>query len=122
MSERTILSSFYSEAEANTAADQIKALGIEVAKVEELHAYPGGMPDREAWPRSGRIPSLASLTLNTQVSSRDTGILLSVDPAASGMSDGDDNITGRNFLLTVVAPEAKVENVVQIVKECNGYT
>ncbi len=122
MRERTILASFYSEAEANKAAQQIHDQGVEVAQVDQLRAYAGPMPARRAFPISGHIPSLSSLTLNTEVSSRDWGILLAVDPAASGMSDGQDNITGRNFLLTVVCPEDKVEDCVRIIKECNGYT
>lgn len=122
MSERTVLASFYSLAEASKAADKVHAVGIEVAQVDELHAYPGSAPERDTFPISGDIPSLASLTLNTEVSSRDTGILLSADPAASGMSDGQGNVTGRNYLLTVVCPEAQVEQVVQIIKDGNGYT
>jgi hypothetical protein len=122
MRERTILSSFYSEAEANQAAQQIRDLGVEVAKVDQLRAYSGPIPERRAFPISGHIPSLSSLTLNTEVSSRDWGILLAADPAASGMTDGQDNITGRNFLLTVVCPEDRVEECVRVIKECNGYT
>lgn len=122
MAERTVLSSFYSEADAKRAERQIQSLGIEVTQVSELHAYPGDMPDRRAFPISGKIPSLASLTLNTDPSSRDAGVLLAADPAASGMTDGADNVTGRNFLLTVVCPEAQVEQVVNIIKDCGGYT
>jgi hypothetical protein len=122
MGERTVLASFYSLPEANHAADKVHALGVEVAQVDELHAYGGDIPQRRAFPISGDIPSLASLTLNTEVSSRDAGVLLAADPSASGMSDGQGNITGRNYLLTVVCPEKQVEPVVQIIKDCNGYT
>jgi hypothetical protein len=122
MAERTVLSSFYSEADAKRAEQQIRSLGIEVTQVSELHAYPGDRPDVRAFPVSGKIPGLASLTLNTDPSSRDAGVLLATDPAASGMTDGAGNVTGRNFLLTVVCPEAQVEPVVGIIQDCGGYT
>jgi hypothetical protein len=122
MRERTILASFYSEAEADRAAQKIHDLGVEVAQVDQLRAFAGPMPARKAFPISGQIPSLSSLTLNTEVPSRDWGVLLAVDPSASGMADGQDNITGRNYLLTVICPEDKVEECVRIIKECNGYT
>lgn len=122
MRERTILSSFYSEAEAQQAADKIRNLGIDVVQIDELHAYTGFNPERRVYPISGDIPSLSSLTLHVDVASRDAGVLLAADPCASGMSDGQDNVTGRNFLLTVVCAEEKVEEAVQIIKACNGYT
>jgi hypothetical protein len=123
MGERTVLASFYSAPEASKAAEQVHALGIEVAQVDELHGYSGVIPERRAFPITGRIPSLASLTLDTEVSSRDAGVLLAADPSASGMSGGSGNNTGaRNYLLTVISPEDHVEQVVQIIKDCNGYT
>ncbi|MCL6516026.1 hypothetical protein [Alicyclobacillus sp.] len=122
MAERTVLSSFRSEADARHAEKKIRALGVEVTQVSELHAYPGGMPERNAFPISGKIQGLASLTLNTDPSTHEAGVLLAADPAASGMSDGADNVTGRNFLLTVVCPEDRVEQVVQVIKDCDGYT
>lgn len=122
MAERTVLSSFYSRPEAVKAEEQIRAIGVEVTQVDELHLYPGPEPRRNAFAISGKIPSLANLTLNSTPSSRDAGILMAADPSASGMSDGEGNITGRNFLLTVVCPESQVEEVVSIIKACNGYT
>lgn len=123
MSERSVLASFLTAHDANLAASQIHdKLGVEVAKVDELHGLGGLDPDIESYPISGEIPSLAALTLDTQPRSRDAGVLLAADPSASGMSDGQGNITGRNFLLTVVCKEEQVEPVVQIIKGCNGYT
>lgn len=121
MSNRTILASFLSSHDANLAADKIHNLGIEIAKVDELQGS-GGEPDLHSYLISGEIPSLAAITLDKQPLSRDVGVLLAADPSASGMSDGRDNITGRNFLLTVVCREDLVEPVVKIIKDCNGYT
>jgi len=122
MGERSVLASFYSQEEAQHAATQIKQLGIEVASVDELHAYGGVAPAKRSFPLSGEIPSLASLTENAAVSSRDAGVLLAASPAASGMSGSDDASTGRNYLLTVVCPNQQVQQVVQMIKNCHGYT
>lgn len=122
MSERTVLSSFYSRPDAENAANLIHRLGVETAQVDELHLYPTPRSNRPIHTISGDIPSLASLTLNSTPYSRDAGVLMAADPAASGMSDGGDNITGRNFLLTVVCAENDVEAVVQIINDGNGYT
>lgn len=122
MSERTVLASFYSSDEATKAQKEIQQMGIEVAQVDQLHAYQGTDPNRDAFLISGKIPSIANVTLGTNPMSRDAGILLGADPAASGMSDGDGNITGRNYLLTVVCNEVKVDSVVDCIKRCNGFT
>jgi hypothetical protein len=122
MVERTVLASFYSETEAKQAAGQIQQLGVETTQVDQLHAYGGVIPEKRLFPISGNIPSLASLTLNTLPSTRDASVLLAADPAASGMSDGEENITGRNFLLTVVCANELVEQVVQIIRNNRGYT
>ncbi len=120
--ERSVLASFHSESEANKAQERIKQLGVIATQVAHFSAY--GRPDNEdpIHAISGDISSLANLSMNTSVGSRDAGILLSADPAASGMSDGDDRITGRDWLLTVVCADNQVETVVKIIKECNGYT
>ncbi|GMA50776.1 hypothetical protein GCM10025857_21330 [Alicyclobacillus contaminans] len=123
MRERTILASFYSGAEAQKAADHIQAMGVETVQVDQLHALGGWTPpDRRYHPITGDVPSLSTLTLNTEPRTRDAGVLLAVDPAASGMSDGQGNITGRNFLLTVVCPEPLVDKAVEVIRTCNGYT
>lgn len=122
MVERSVLASFYSESEALHAADEIKQLGVEITQVDQLHAYGGIIPEKRLFPISGNIPSLASLALNTLPSSRDTSVLLAADPSASGMSDGEGNITGRNYLLTVVCANELVDQVVQIIRNNKGYT
>jgi hypothetical protein len=122
MQERSVLASFLSQSDALDAAKRIQALGIKVTKVDELHAYPGPPPARDSFIISGEIPSLASITLGTSPGSRDAGVLLSADPAASGMADGEGQITRRNWLLTVVCPESAVDKVVETIRQCGGYT
>lgn len=117
-----MLASFLSRADALDAAKRIQALGIKVTQVDQLHAYPGTDPVRDSFIFSGEIPSLASITLSTTPTSRDAGVLMATDPAASGMADGEGNITGRNWLLTVVCPENAVDKVVEIIRMCNGLT
>lgn len=125
MAERSILSSFLSEADANRAAEAVRGLGIDVAQVAPLRGISsvfGNEPEREAFPITGRIPSLASLTLHTTPDSRDEGILLGASPMASGLSDPGDQLSGRNYLLTVVCDDSKVDAAVNAIKSCNGYT
>lgn len=123
MGERTILSSFLSEEDAKRALAQVKQSGVETAQVDALHAFVGDEPQRDSFLISGKIPSLSSLTLHvTPDLMRDEGVLLAAHPAASGMSDGEGEITGRNYLLTVVCDDAQVEPTVNIIKACNGYT
>ncbi|MCL6626923.1 hypothetical protein [Alicyclobacillus shizuokensis] len=123
MQERTVLASFFSESDAQRAAAAIHKLGVETTQIARLHS--GGFPSGERpVPIAGKIESLASLTLQANAS-RDAGILLSADPSASGMADTAEgpSVTGeRNFLLTVVCPEEKVEAVVQVIKQCGGQT
>jgi hypothetical protein len=120
--ERSVLASFHSQSEAESAQAKAEKLGVSDTQVAHFSAY--GTPDRQdpIHTISGEIPSLAALTLDTHATSRDAGILLAVDPSASGMSDGEGRITGRDWLLTVVCPEDKVEAVVKIIKDGNGYT
>lgn len=122
LAEKTVLASFYSEPEAKDAVRRIRELGVETTQIDELDPY-GGVPSRTRIPPiSGNIPSLVNYTLGTSPGSKDADILLSADPAASGMADGEDNVTGRNYLLTVLCAPALVEEVVAVIKDCNGYT
>ncbi|MDQ0190926.1 hypothetical protein JI721_06140 [Alicyclobacillus cycloheptanicus] len=122
MSERTVLASFYSRPEAQKAADQVKSLGIDTAEVAELHGYSDDAPPQNAYLISGKISSLSSVTLGANPSSRDVGILLSADPAAYSMAGNPDRALSRNYLLTVVCPDEQVDTVVNIIKDCNGFT
>jgi hypothetical protein len=124
MKERTVLASFISEHDASEAARQIRRMGVETTQIDQLRT--GGAPsmDGRPIPIAGKIESLAALTLNTSAS-RDAAVLLSADPSASGMADRAESpsINGeRNYLLTVICPEAQVDKVVQVIKENNGYT
>lgn len=122
MGERTILASFYSHGEAAKAAAEIHNQGIEVAEVDELDGYSNNAQPRDAYTISGKIDSLSALTLGAEPSSRDVGILLSADPAASGMAGEPDRMIGRNYLLTVVCDNKLVDTAVDIIKRYNGYT
>ena len=122
MSTQTVLASFYSNEEATEAANQCRILGCEVAQVDELRAYTGVIPTKRTYPISGNIQSLSSLTLDVVAASRDASVLLAADPAASGLSDGQDNVTGRNYLLTVICEPGSVDSVVQIIRSHHGYT
>lgn len=120
--ERSVFAAFYSEKEARAAEKKIRALGVVTTQIAPLTHYGNEDNNPQSIPIAGKISSLANLTLGTNPQSRDASILLASDPAASGMSDGQGEITGRNYLLTVVCNEPLVDRVVRIIKEENGYT
>ena len=122
MGERSVLASFKCETDAKKAADQVKRLGIEVAQIAELHAVGNRLSDRDSYLISGEIPSLAAITLNANPRTRDISVMMATDPSASGMADRSDIMAERNYLLTVVCPDEQVEEVVAIIKSCDGYT
>ncbi|GGI95198.1 hypothetical protein GCM10010885_01000 [Alicyclobacillus cellulosilyticus] len=122
MNERTVLASFLCEEDARRAEAEIRALGVHVTQVDDLAGVPGRPPDRDSFLISGDFPGLASITLGRTGQGPDAAALLAAHPAASGMADGADIITGRNVLLTVVCPEALTEQVVRVIRACGGST
>lgn len=121
--EQAILAYFKSPEEAQVASERLTdELDIEDVQIDRISGgYPGEGTDRVTNTATGNIPSLSSLVDATDPSSRSNGILLGASPVASGMSDGSMNtISGRDILLTVVAPVEKVEVALQIINECGG--
>ncbi|QSO50894.1 hypothetical protein JZ785_18685 [Alicyclobacillus curvatus] len=122
VSDRTVLSSFFSREEATQAKQKIVRFGVETAKVEERHRYAPQVPLPDAFLITGNISSLATVTLNETPSSDDAKVLLAADPSASGLSGSPDDSAGRNYILTVICEDEKVDKVVQVIRDCNGFT
>ena len=120
--ERAILSSFRSQEEAQGAAKKVQSLGIKDVKINSFSAAPDRQKNLLMNPITGNFESLAWLSGDTNVGSRDSGILQAASPINSGMSDGQDMITGYNWGLTVVSPEGLVERVVKVIKDAGGFT
>ncbi len=120
MSEKNIIAYFKSPEEAGKVADQIKSLGVDDIQIDRVRKYPLGSADLLSSPLSGEISSQATLTLGSS-GGRDTGILLSSDVSASGMSDGGQNpITGRDIVLAAIVDESIFEKAIQFVKDADG--
>lgn len=120
--ERAVLSSFRSREEAEGAAKKLRALGVTDMNIRSFSGAPSAEKDHMINPVTGDFESLASLSGDAILSSRDAGILQAASPINSGMADGDGMVTGFNWGLTVVAKEALVERVVRVIKDAGGFT
>ncbi|MCD1258493.1 hypothetical protein B5M42_006510 [Paenibacillus athensensis] len=121
MAEKNILAYFHDPAQAEAIAMKLKTLRAADVQVDRISAYPGGEIDRVMNPINGDVSSLATLTQGAELSSVSDGILIAASPAASGMSDGGDNdVTGRNILLTAVVDETIYEQAMRVIQDAGG--
>ncbi|GAB6934976.1 MAG: hypothetical protein C0P64_000950 [Bacillota bacterium] len=121
MEERTILAAFRSEDDARTAARRLRDLGIAAVDIGRVHPYPHeGAADRPTHPLTGRIQSLANLTLGAADPNPDAAALLAADVSASGMADGNPFELGRDIVLTAVVPAARAAEAERIVRDAGG--
>jgi len=115
-----ILAYFKSPEDANKVLEQIKSLGVTEIQIDHLRKYTLGSADQFMNPLNGDTHSQATLTLGAN-EGRDSGILLSTDVNASGMSDGEqDPITGRDIILGAVVNEAIWDRCRQLIREGDG--
>ena len=120
--ERAVLSSFRSREAAEGAARKIRSLGLQDLSINSFSTLAMDYGYGNNYPISGNITSLAGLVEDADLSSHDDGILLAADPVNSGMTDGEGVVTGYNWGLTVVSPDALVDRVVAIIKAAGGFT
>lgn len=120
LSEKYILAYFNSPEQAKEAARQIQPLGVIDMQIDRVDPYPGDGIDRVMSPISGKIPGLASLTLDADAGSKDASVLMAADPSASGMSGGIDENMGRDVLLTVVIDDQNHHQALNIVRQNGG--
>ncbi|WP_169082384.1 hypothetical protein [Paenibacillus sp. PL91] len=118
MTEKNILAYFNSPEQAEKALKQMKPLKIVDSSIDRFDAYPGDGIDRIENPLTSDFPSLGSLTLGGGLSSPDAGILAAASVSASGMSSGgkDNEVTGRDILLTIVVEEEDFDKAMAIVQ------
>ncbi|CEH30780.1 hypothetical protein AM501_30115 [Aneurinibacillus migulanus] len=121
MAEKNILAYFKSPEEAEQAAQKLSELGVVDLSIDRISRYSGQGTERMMNTLGGELPSLASTVLDADITNRGAGILLAADVSASGMSDGgQDDITGRDILLTVVVEEPKHHQALHIVEQSGG--
>ncbi|MFC6332047.1 hypothetical protein ACFP56_05385 [Paenibacillus septentrionalis] len=119
--EKNILAYFKSPEEAEQAAKQLEAIGTIDMSIDRFSKNPGGDLNSIMNPITGEFSSLASLSLNADITERDAGILLASGTDASGLSDGGQGgPTGRDILLTVVVDEAVHQQALQICEQAGG--
>ncbi len=119
MGERSILSYFPSSGKAQEAKSELEELGFEELQIDRISRYPSDLRDSMHNAMTGEISSLTNLTQSTAAYD-DAAILMSSDPAVSGMSS--EEIAGRHpFILTVVTDDEHVETAVQVIKKHGGY-
>lgn len=117
-----ILAYFPSVDDAEEAAAELRSLGYEDLGITKVTEYPGEGIDRWFNPMTGRISSLAKLTLGADFSAEgdDVGPLMAADPSASGLAGGGELIQEANFLLTVVLADEQVDAAHEIIKKYGG--
>lgn len=119
MAEKNILAFFKSPEDAQNALKQLQSLKLVDSSINSIDGYPGEGSDHIDNPITGDFPGLGYLTLGGDFSDPNARILSAASVSASGMSSGgpDNQMTGRNILLTVVLDEADFEKARQIVMD-----
>jgi hypothetical protein len=124
MAEKGILASFNDPAKAEAIASKLKALRSVDVQIDRISRYPEETINDTPYTPTGRINSLATLTQDAAISSIDAGILVSADPAASGLSDGvsgpGGGVTGKDILLTAVVDESIYEQALRVIQDGGG--
>jgi hypothetical protein len=120
MGTKNILAYFKTPDEAEKVAKYLQSIGVKDVKIDRFSKYPGDGVEEIMNPITGKISSLANLTSDANVAGRDIGILAAADISASGLSDGGQEITGRDILLAAAVDEAHFHNALRVVKDAGG--
>jgi len=103
MAEKNILAYFQSIEDAEGARAKLQALRAADISIDRIGRFPGEGVDRIMNPITGDFPGIGYLTQDANFADKSAAILAAADVTASGMSDGgQDAVTGRDVLLTVV--------------------
>lgn len=118
--ERAIIAGFRTMAAAEQAGQELKNLGIIDMSIGRIDEHPATEYERRPENAiTGDYPGLASATFDRDMD-RDSSILASADPSASGMSDGNDEDIGIDVTLTVVVADKSFEQAEKIVRKNGG--
>ncbi|MCU6712272.1 hypothetical protein M6D81_26575 [Paenibacillus sp. J5C_2022] len=122
MAEKNILAFFKSPEQAEAALSQLKSLRIVDSSINRFDGYPGDGSDHIANPITSNFSGLGYLTLGGDFSDPDASILASASVSASGMSSGgpDNEVTGRDIVLTVVVEEEDHDQAMAIVRNAGA--
>lgn len=122
MAEKNILAFFKSPEQAEEALAQMKSLRIVDSSINRVDGYPGDGSDHIMNPLTSDFPGLGYLTLGGDFTNPSAGILAATSVSASGMSSGgpDNEVSGRNILLTVVVEEEDHEQAMEIARDAGA--
>lgn len=108
---RSILATFFLEADAEQAARHLRQHGFREVQLDLVSRYPDARnpDDIEPFPPTG-----------TGLADQDERPLVAADPSFSGNAVGGNLVGGSNFLVTVVTDEDRVEQALSIIAEHGG--
>lgn len=119
--EKNILAYFHSPQEAGEVQAKLQALRVTETRIDRVPRYPGDAPNIQMNPATGQMSSLSELTQGVMPLSSEAGVLMSADPAASGLSDGGaGSVTGRDILLTAVVDDSVHHMALRLIEEAGG--
>lgn len=116
MGEVTVLAYFHREEDAKKAAHELKRRQFETVKKADFSPMPGENASDLDNPINEPMSALATEVIEAKISGRDAGILAASRTDASGMADGTPWDKMENWLVTVVAPAARHQEVKQVLK------
>jgi hypothetical protein len=118
--ERSIIAGFRRMDEAEKARNELKQLGLEAIRIDRVSLFPvRQFEKRNENAITGDFPGLANGIFDTAMD-QDSSILASVQPSASGLSDGNDEEIGRDVVLTVVTNEKLYSQAAEIIQRHDG--
>lgn len=118
--EMAIIAGFRTIDQAEKAKQELDQLGVIDQRIDRMGLYPVTENERHTEHAiTGDYPGLANGVFNTSMD-RDSSVLASVQPSASGMSDGNPYEAGVDVVLTVVVSKEKFDQAEQIVRELGG--
>ncbi|MFD2612720.1 hypothetical protein [Paenibacillus gansuensis] len=121
MAEKNILAYFNTPEQAEAVKSKLMALRASEVAIDRFSMYPGDGLEQIMNPATGKVPSLASLTLDADITNRSAGILTAADINASGFSDGGQGgPTGKDILLTAIVDEEIHHQALQVIRDAGG--
>lgn len=124
--ERSILAYFSGSNSAVDAARALKNAGFSDIQVDKISRFGDVENSEYNHPIAGRAVSQTGLSLfsaeTPSVSDDDSRVLLGADPSVEGNSPSNyDPESFRNFLVTVVTSDSKVEEATVILRSKGAY-
>jgi hypothetical protein len=118
--EKAIIAGFRTMEQAEKTSKKLDTLGVLDKRIDRMSLYPvTEFEKRRENAITGDYPGLAMGVFDRDMD-RDSSILASASPSASGMSDGNDEDVGMDVVLTVVVAKDKFDQAEKIVRESGG--